>query len=239
MHTSPEPRRFAPDRASCHALLIEADEAYRAAIAASIGVAGCWVEEFVEPDHALSALERRSFDVVVWGVPAAGASRRGEVVSEVRMRTDAPLILVDGSSDMGQLGLETGADQWVPKPFVPGALVAALRAALRKSTSSIVQVATRVEIRGMVLDGRTRTMLAGEQTASFTRQEWELLSILAGHPNRFLGARDILRLGWRAGDHGAEQLRTYIRRLRCKLEPLDLPCRLLSQHGQGYCLEFD
>jgi DNA-binding response OmpR family regulator len=59
------------------------------------------------------------------------------------------------------------------------------------------------------------------------------------HPNRFLSAGEIIRLGWRAGDHEAEQLRTYVRRLRLKLEPLDIPCRLISQHNRGYCLIVD
>jgi DNA-binding response OmpR family regulator len=223
----------------CHALLIEADEAYRAVIAASMRLAGCRVEQVESPDLAFPTLDHRNFDIVVWGVSLCDASRRSEVISEVRLRTEAPLVLVDGSSEMAQLGLETGADQWVPKPFVPGALVGSVRAALRKSASSIMQVATRVEVRGMVLDGKTRRLAVGSRSVTFTRQEWELLSILVSHPNRFLGAREILRLGWRAGDHGSEQLRTYVRRLRLKLEPLDLPCRLLSQHGQGYCLTFD
>jgi DNA-binding response OmpR family regulator len=223
----------------CHAILIEADEAYRAAIAASMRLAGCRVEQVATPDLAFPALEHKNFDLVVWGVSISDAGRRSEVISEVRLRTEAPLVLVDGSFDMGQLGLETGADQWVPKPFVPGALVGSVRAALRKSASSIMQVATRVEVRGMVLDGKTRRLTVGTQVVTFTRQEWELLSILVSHPNRFLGAREILRLGWRAGDHGSEQLRTYVRRLRLKLEPVNVPCRLLSQHGQGYCLDFD
>jgi two-component system response regulator MtrA len=223
----------------CHALLIEADEAYRAVIAASMRLAGCRVEQVTSPDGAFPTLDHRNFDIVVWGVSSCDASRRSEVISEVRLRTEAPLVLVDGSTDMAQLGLETGADQWVPKPFVPGALVGSVRAALRKSAASIMQVATRVEVRGMVLDGRTRTLSFGADVVTFTRQEWELLSILVSHPNRYLGAREILRLGWRAGDHGSEQLRTYVRRLRLKLEPVDVPCRLLSQHGHGYCLTFE
>jgi hypothetical protein len=54
-----------------------------------------------------------------------------------------------------------------------------------------------------------------------------------------LTAREIIRLGWRAGEHEAEQLRIYVRRLRLKLEPLDLACRLVSQHNRGYCLIVD
>src|SRR5262249_33848597 len=99
----------------CRALLIESDEAYRAVIAASLDLAGCCVEPVATPDLAFPAIDHRPYDIVVWGVSAADADRRSEVISEVRLRTDAPLVLVDGSSDMAQLGLETGADQWVPK----------------------------------------------------------------------------------------------------------------------------
>jgi DNA-binding response OmpR family regulator len=223
----------------CRALLIEADEAYGAAIAACLRLAGCRVDLVGDPRGAFPALDRQKFDVVVWGVSALEQDHRSQVISEVRLRTEAPLVLVDGSVEMAQLGLETGADQWVPKPFVPGALVGSVRAALRKSASSIMLVASRLEIRGMVLDGKRRRLTFSGRGITLTRQEWDLLSILVSHPDRFLGAREILRLGWRAGDHGSEQLRTYVHRLRQKFEPLDLPCRLASQHGQGYCLSFE
>ena len=227
------------DRAErSHALLIENDEAYRAVITASLHLAGCRVDQAATAELALPVLERRTYDLVVWGVSNGDSCRRSEVISELRLRTEVPLVLVDGGSDAAQEDLESGADQWLPKPFVPGALVGAVRAALRKAASPVVGVASRVEMRGMVLDGKTRRLSAGGREVSFTRQEWDLLSILVCYPNRFLGAREILRLGWRAGDHEAEQLRTYIRRLRRKLELLELPCRLLSKHGHGYCLAF-
>jgi DNA-binding response OmpR family regulator len=227
-----------PSASRYQALVIEADEAYRVVIAGCIRLAGCRVEQVAAPDLAFPAIEQQRFDLVVWGVPRHAPDRRSEVITELRLRTEAPLVLVDGSHDMAQFDLETGADQWVPKPFVPGSLVGAAHAALRKSAASVMQVATRVDIRGMVLDGKRRQLRYGGHEVTFTRQEWELLSILVSHPNRFLGAREILRMGWRAGEHGAEQLRTYVHRLRQKLEPINAPCRLLSQHGQGYCLVF-
>lgn len=222
----------------CRALLIEADDAYRVTIAACMRLAGCRVDQVATPAFAFPALDHGSFDLVVWGV-APGVDSRSEVISELRLRTQAPLVLIDDASEMAQVDLESGADQWLPKPFIPGALVGSVRAALRKSASSIMQIASRVEIRGMVLDGKTRRLTCGGSEVWFTRQEWELLSILVSYPDRFLGAREIVRLGWRAGQHGPEQLRTYVRRLRQKLEPIDPPCHLLSQHGQGYCLSFE
>jgi DNA-binding response OmpR family regulator len=222
----------------CHALLIETDESYRAAIAACMELAGCRVEQEVGIESAFVTLERHSFDLIVWGVSPTDGDRRVEVMGQLRLRSEAALIVVDADTTTAQFDLEGGADQWLPKPFVPGALVGSIRASLRKTASTGVRVSSRLEIRGMVLDGGRRRLTYAGSEASFTRQEWDLLSILIGHPDRFLGAQEIIRLGWRAGEHAAEQLRTYVHRLRNKLEPLDLPCHLLSQHGQGYCLTF-
>jgi len=103
----------------------------------------------------------------------------------------------------------------------------------------MMHMATRVEIRGMTFDGERQTLQFDGQQVSFTDQEWALLAVLLSHPNRFLSAREIIRMGWRAGEHEAEQLRVYVRRLRLKLDPLDIACRLVSQHNRGYCLIVD
>jgi DNA-binding response OmpR family regulator len=223
---------------SANVLLIERDEAYRAVIEACIRLAGCRVDCAPAPDLAFPILEHRTFDLVVWGVSTRHAEHPGEVLPQLRLRTEAPMVLLDDASETAQSALEGGADQWLHKPFVPGALVGSIRAALRKSAAPVVDVALRVEIEGIVLDGKRRVLTFADRHVGFTRQEWVLLSILASHPDRFLGFREILRLGWQVGGHGPEQLRTSVRRLRDKVEPLDLPCRLLSQHGQGYSLAF-
>ena len=222
-----------------HALLIEADEAYDAAIAACMRVAGCDVQHVADADLALSALERNRFDVVVWGVPSPDPDgRHGSIIAELRLRTEAPLVLLAAGFETAQLDLEAGADQRLPKPFIPGALVGAMRAALRRSGSTMAPLAAATEIRGIELDGQKRTLTYKGAEATFTRQEWSLISILVDHPNRFLTARDILRLGWHSGEYGPQEVRIYMRRLRQKMAPLSLPCGLLSKHGFGYCLMF-
>jgi two-component system response regulator CpxR len=163
-------------------LLIEADEPYRAAIAACIRLAGCRVEQVADIESSFETLERHSFDVMVWGVSPADGDRRVEVMGELRLRSEAPLIVVDADTSTAQSDLEGGADQWLPKPFVPGALVGSIRASLRKSASSAVRVSSRLEIRGMVLDGGRRRLTYADSEVSFTRQEWDLLSILISHP---------------------------------------------------------
>jgi DNA-binding response OmpR family regulator len=198
---------------------------------ACLKLAGCQVEVAPDPSQAFSALERHPFDVVVSGIACD--------IAEIRLRTQAPIVLVHDEGKLVHESLEAGADRWLPKPFVPSVLIGSVRAAVRSAASSTVPSLPHIEIRGMVLDGMTKMLRVGEDELALTRQEWRLLYILASHPNRFLGAREILRLGWQAGEHGSDQLRTYVHRVREKLAPLQLPCRLISQHGSGYCLMFD
>ena len=160
------------------------------------------------------------------------------MIGELRLRTEAPLVVVAIGFDTAQNDLEAGADHWLPKPFVPGALVGAVRAVLRKSQSPVIPPAVSYERSGMELDGGSRTLTFQGRQATFTRQEWQLMVILVDHPNRYLTAREILALGWRAGAYGPEEVRIYVRRLCRKMEPLVLPCELLSKHGSGYCLKF-
>jgi DNA-binding response OmpR family regulator len=225
------------NRERFHALLIEADEPYHAAIAACVGVAGCHVQHVSDVDVALRALERGAFDLVVWGVPV-DSQDRNTFISELKLRTDSPLVVLSNGFEMAQQDLEAGADQWLPKPFVPGALVGAVRAVLRKSRSPVVPLAALIQVRGMAFDGNARSVTFKGAKAAFTRQEWDLISILVDHPNRYLTAGEILRLGWHAGQYGPEEVRIYMRRLRRKMDPLKLPCSLLSKHGYGYSLNF-
>ena len=63
------------------ALLIESDEAYRAVLTATLQLACCHVDQAETAGAALPALERRSYDLVVWGVSGCDSSRRGEFIS--------------------------------------------------------------------------------------------------------------------------------------------------------------
>jgi DNA-binding response OmpR family regulator len=219
--------------------LIEADEAYRAVIGACVRLTGCRTQSVRTPSVAYTALARRRFDLVVWGAAEADSERHGAIISELRLRTEAPLVLIASEFGTVQWDFEAGADQYLPKPFVPGALVGSIQAALRRSMSPIVPAAVRMEVRGMVLDSEGRQLSMRGRHVELTRQEWDLLLILVSHPNRFLRAREIIRLGWRTGQYGPEQVRIYVRRLRRKLEPMALPCSIVSRHGQGYSLAFE
>ena len=225
-------------RSSGVVLIVEADEAYRAVIETCVRLANCRAEAVSDLQLALPKLESENFDALIWGLPAE-ENRWSEAVAQLRAKTDARLLLLADHFEAAQAADQGAADQILPKPFIPSALVGALKAALRRSPSLMMHLASRVEIKGMTFDGEKRTLQFNGEQVSFTIQEWDLLAVFLSHPNRFLSAREIIRLGWRAGEHEAEQLRIYVRRLRLKLEPLDLACRLVSQQNRGYSLIVD
>ncbi len=226
------------DRGSGAVLVVEADDAYRAVIETCVRLADCRAEAASDLAAALTRLEEATFDVLIWG-SGPEEDRHSETAALLRARTDAHVMLLADQFEAAQSAHEAGADQVLPKPFVPSALVGALRAALRRSPALMMHLASRVEIKGVVFDAAGRTLQLDGAHVSFTAQEWDLLAVFLSHPNRFLAAREIIRLGWRAGAHEVEQLRTYVRRLRQKLEPLQVPFRLVSHHNRGYCLIVD
>jgi DNA-binding response OmpR family regulator len=232
------PRSRRRSRGSHSVLVVEADEAYRAVIDTCVRLAGCRAETVVSSALAMERLDGESFDVIVWAC-GPEEDRPADAVALLRAKTDGHVVLLTEQFDAAMLALEAGADQVLPKPFVPSALVGALRAALRRSPALMMHLASRVEIRGMTFDAGERSLRFDGAHVSFTAQEWDLLAVFLSHPNRFLTAREIVRLGWRAGAHEAEQIRTYVRRLRQKLEPLGTPLHLVSQHSRGYCLVVD
>src|SRR5207237_4494219 len=113
------------------ALVVEADDAYRAVIETCVGLAGCRAETVADLAGAVPRLAGERFDVLVWGT---GPDDDGlaDAVSRLRASTEAQLVLLTDHFEAVQPAGGTGADHVLPKPFVPSALVGALQAAMRR-----------------------------------------------------------------------------------------------------------
>jgi DNA-binding response OmpR family regulator len=92
------------------------------------------------------------------------------------------------------------------------------------------------ELGGIDFDPFSRRLAHAGHSVVLTRREAELFSYLLAHPNRFFGATQLVRQAWQAPDLSAEQLRSYIVRLRRHLQALQLPCDLVSEPHQGYAI---
>lgn len=221
------------------ALIIEANAEYRAVIGTCAGLADVEVVSVASASTGLRRLGDEEFDMVIWGV-SPGDSGREQVITQIHETCTCPLVLLDETHEETLVSYEAGADQILPKPFVPGQLVGAIKAALRgPGPASVVPLATRIELAGVVFESQARTITHGERSVGFSRRDWELLTFLLANPGQWFTAEELVRLAWRSTRFSAEQLRSYVMRLRRKMAPLDLPFILTSQQGRGYRFDLD
>lgn len=94
------------------------------------------------------------------------------------------------------------------------------------------------ELAGLDLDVRRRVLSHAGRRLTLTRREAELLAFLARRPGQFFSAAQLVSLAWGAPELSAEQLRTYVVRLRRHLATTGVPARLVSEPRHGYGLVF-
>jgi DNA-binding response OmpR family regulator len=220
-------------------LVVDANAGYRSVISHVVELAGGEFESVADFDAARRLLDRSTrFDVVILGM-SADSRVSPQQLGELRTAAGSPFILLDESSGDAADTLEryeAGASQVLPKPFVPDALIGAIKAELRgPDVGSVVSIATKIELGGLVFDAKQRTVKNGEAAASLTKREWQLLSFFLTNPNQLFAPEDVALPAW-GPDASIEQFRTYVTRLRQKLAPFKSVCELINEKGKGYRL---
>lgn len=215
-------------------LIVEINSSYRSVISQVVELAGGEWESVsnIDPGRKLLAGSRK-FDLVIIGVDAESRVDP-EVLTEIR--AIAPIIMLDETYNGALQTFEAGAEQILPKPFVPDALVGAIRVEFRAAgPSSVVPLATKIELGGLVFDLKRRAILRDDAEVKFTKREWEVLSFLLASPQSYFTAEEILAQTW-GTEASTEQLRTYVTRMRHKLSPFKAWCQLVTEKGRGYSL---
>jgi OmpR family response regulator RpaB len=133
------------------------------------------------------------------------------------------------------VGLELGADDYLPKPFEPRELVARVQTILRRQRTVPAPAHNqRREFQGLSIDLETREVLRQGQRVELTGTEFELLALLAAEPGKVFGRDDILnRLRGHEADLYTRAVDIVVSRLRKKLEPLDC---IKTLRNAGYAL---
>ena len=161
-----------------------------------------------------------------------------EVCRQLRERSAVPIIVVSARSDEVDrvLLLEMGADDYVVKPFGLRELVARIRAVSRRSAGA-EPVAQRLEVGPLVVDLRTREVLAEGRDVVLTPKEFDLLAHLAADPGAALTRRSILEEVWDANWYGSSKtLDVHVASLRRKLGH---PEWIQAVRGVGFKLVLD
>ena len=195
--------------------------------------------EFVhEGAGGLARALEKDFDMMLLDVMLPG--RNGfEVLRELRGRSTMPVLMLTARGDDVDriVGLEMGADDYLPKPFNPRELVARIRAVLRRHGDRGESM-TRLVAGDVVLDPSSRTVRCDKKEVDLTGVEFKLLEALMRSPGRVV-PRD--RLARAALDRPLEpfdrSLDVHVSNLRRKLGPFaDGSPRIRTLRGEGYLL---
>lgn len=207
------------------------------------------LREFLAPDHlrltadhdgesGLRSLQAGSFDLVILDIMLPGMSGL-EVLKQLRKFSELPVIMLTArGEDIDRiLGLEFGADDYIPKPFNPRELVARIKAILRRTQSSGAEPGKQV-VGVLELDERTRQVTAQGQALRLTGTEFEILRCLIESPGGVVTREELSKQA--LGRHLLpydRSIDTHISNLRGKLESAGVQDPgIQNQRGVGYRL---
>jgi DNA-binding response OmpR family regulator len=222
-------------------LLVDDDPGIVDVVSYALEGEGFDVAVATDGDAALARAQREKFDVVVLDLMLPGLS--GMEVCR-RLRADGNvvpiLMLTARDAELDRvLGLEVGADDYVPKPFSTAELLSRVRAIIRRRELDRTDRSAAIrDIGGLKVDfARHRVVVDGEP-AHLTPFEYKLLALLAEHPEQVFSRRQLMEHLWESswvGDEHAADV--HISNLRRKIErdPVH-PERLVTVRGFGYKL---
>lgn len=202
-------------------------------------------------------LRREGFDVVLaadgeQAIATASASAPDLIVLDlmlpkidgltafkrIRERSSVPVIMLTARGEEADriVGLETGADDYIAKPFSPREVVARVKAVLRRASPAAPSSSQSLRFDGLLIDPRTRDVRVDGQRVELTAKEFDLLWFLASHPGDAFTRAQLLDQVWDyqyIGD--ADTVTVHVRRLRVKVESdPNNPRHVKTVWGVGY-----
>ena len=172
--------------------------------------------------EALALIEREDIQLVLMDIMMPAMDGISAMV-KIREKSNVPVILLTAKSEDTDiiLGLNTGADDYITKPFNPVEVIARVRSALRRYTLLGGGRAWEENLRigGIELYNREKRVTLDGEGISLTPTEFEILRLLMEHPGQVFSPQEIYRKVWKDAPYGSENtVAVHIRHLREKLE---------------------
>ncbi len=218
-------------------LIIEDDDHIRTALRLMFEGEGFTVDDASTGEVGIALFQRMTSDLAIVDVMLPGMTGF-ETCQSLRESSDLPIVIVSARDDTADvvLGLESGADDYVTKPFIPEELLARVRAHLRRRPDKTTHSFKLGDLYVVPEEGVVRHDDGTE--LHLTSTEFRLLIDLASAEGRVLSREDLLERVWGYDYFGDSRLvDVHIRRLRTKIEPdPSNPNFLVTVRGAGYKL---
>jgi two-component system, OmpR family, phosphate regulon response regulator PhoB len=220
-------------------MVVEDEPGIQEVLKFNLGQYGHDVVVASDAEEALGLLRGALPDLILldWMLPGmSGLDFARRVRGDQRLKA-IPIIMLTARTEERDtvLGLDTGADDYITKPFSPRELMARIKAVLRRRAPQMTEDA--VEVSGLKLDPVSHRVWGDELPLELGPTEFRLLHFLMTHPERVYSRSQLLDFVW--GDHVFVEERTvdvHIRRLRSALEPTGHNRLIQTVRGSGYRL---
>jgi len=218
-------------------LVIEDEPAIQELIAVNLEHAGHRVQRAASAAEAEAIIRDVRPDLILldWMLPdLSGTALARRVRADARMK-DVPIIMLTARAQESDKveGLESGADDYITKPFSPKELLARIKAVLRRRAPQLTDDV--IEVDGLRLDPASHRVSGNGKDIGLGPTEFKLLHFFMTHPERVYSRVQLLDQVW--GDHVFVEERTvdvHIRRLRAALEETGFDRLIETVRGTGY-----
>ncbi len=222
-------------------LVVEDEPAIAELLSVNLGFAGhkVMLAQDAESAKALIATELPDLILLDWMLPGISGVQLAQSLRSQARTKDIPIIMLTARTEEADKvqGLETGADDYITKPFSPKELMARIKAVLRRRAPQLTN--DQVELGGLKLDPSTHRLwgarAGGYVPLELGPTEFRLLHFFMTHAERVHSRTQLLDQVW--GDHVYVEERTvdvHIRRLRKALEPTGHDRLIETVRGSGY-----
>lgn len=223
-------------------LIVEDDENITELMRYNIESAGFFVNSVIDGEEAILAATELDPDVIIldWMLPNLSGIEICRRLRRLPETANVPIIMITARAEESDKirGLETGADDYLTKPFSPRELVARIQAVLRRVRPALA--ADSLKFEDITLDNGTHRVTRGDHTLHLGPTEFRLLRHLMEHPRRVFSREQLLDSVWGHDVYVEERtVDVHIRRLRKALNVDGLPDYIRTVRAAGYALDTD
>ncbi len=223
-------------------LIVDDDEKLRKLLSEYLEGYGYAILTLAEGSHVMATIKANQPDIVILDIMLPHKNGL-EVLQDIRGESKLPVIMLTAKGEDADriVGLEMGADDYLPKPFNPRELLARIKAVLRRAVPDQISAIQRdeniyIKAGGLVLNKAKQALMVEDMEVELSSTEYKLMKALMEHPNRVLTRDQLMNL-----THGRDfmafdrSVDVHISKLRAKLEvDPSSPKVIKTVWGTGY-----